>query len=226
MVTMRNLLATIRHQRLTWGVPNRLFAIFIAVVALWGITALPVNATEAPNVLVQRLADKVLDLVKTDPAVANGDPGRLEMIVDEHIMAHVNFKRMTAAAVGRAWRTASPVQQAELQAQFKQLLIRTYAGAVKQMKERHMEVKPLRVLPDDSRVIVRSEVVGVGQPIQLDYRMEKTDAGWLIYDINVLGLWLVETYRTQFAAVAGSDSDVKALLDALKALNRANTPKS
>jgi phospholipid transport system substrate-binding protein len=148
------------------------------------------------------------------------------MIVDEHIMPHVNFKRMTAAAVGRAWRTASPVQQAELQAQFKQLLIRTYAGAVKQMKERRMEVKPLRVLPDDSRVIVRSEVVGVGQPIQLDYRMEKTDAGWLIYDINVLGLWLVETYRTQFAAVAGSDSDVKALLDALKALNRANTPKS
>jgi len=138
MVTMRNLLATIRHQRLTWGVPNRLFAIFIAVVALWGITALPVNATEAPNVLVQRLADKVLDLVKTDPAVANGDPGRLEMIVDEHIMAHVNFKRMTAAAVGRAWRTASLVQQAELQAQFKQLLIRTYAGAVKQMKERRM----------------------------------------------------------------------------------------
>jgi len=89
-----------------------------------------------------------------------------------------------------------------------------------------MEVKPLRILPDDSRVIVRSEVVGVGQPIQLDYRMEKTDAGWLIYDINVLGLWLVETYRTQFAVVAGSDSDVKALLDALKALNRANTSKS
>ena len=109
---------------------------------------------------------------------------------------------------------------------FRSLLIRTYAGAVKQMKQRRMEVKPLRVLPDDSRVIVRSEVVGVGQPIQLDYRMEKTDAGWLIYDINVLGLWLVETYRTQFAAVAGSDSDVKSLLDALKALNRANTPKS
>jgi phospholipid transport system substrate-binding protein len=198
----------------------------LILAMLCGFTAIPVNASEAPNVLVQRLADKVIDLVKTDPALVNGDPVRLGMVVDEHIMPHVNFKRMTAAAVGRAWRTASPAQQAELQAQFKLLLIRTYASAVNQMKERRMEVKPLRVLPDDSRVIVRSEVVGVGQPIQLDYRMEKTDAGWLIYDINVLGLWLVETYRTQFAVVAGSDNDVKALLDALKALNRANAAKS
>ncbi|MFZ8955371.1 MAG: MlaC/ttg2D family ABC transporter substrate-binding protein [Burkholderiaceae bacterium] len=198
----------------------------LILAMLCGFTAIPVNASEAPNVLVQRLADKVIDLVKTDPALVNGDPVRLGMVVDEHIMPHVNFKRMTAAAVGRAWRTASPAQQAELQAQFKLLLIRTYASAVNQMKERRMEVKPLRVLPDDSRVIVRSEVVGVGQPIQLDYRMEKTDAGWFIYDINVLGLWLVETYRTQFAVVAGSDNDVKALLDALKALNRANAAKS
>ena len=217
MVTMRNLIATIRCQRR---------AMVLILAMLCGFTAIPVNASEAPNVLVQRLADKVIDLVKTDPALVNGDPVRLGMVVDEHIMPHVNFKRMTAAAVGRAWRTASPAQQAELQAQFKLLLIRTYASAVNQMKERRMEVKPLRVLPDDSRVIVRSEVVGVGQPIQLDYRMEKTDAGWLIYDINVLGLWLVETYRTQFAVVAGSDNDVKALLDALKALNRANAAKS
>jgi phospholipid transport system substrate-binding protein len=217
MVTIRNLIATIRCQRR---------AMVLILAMLCGFTAIPVNASEAPNVLVQRLADKVIDLVKTDPALVNGDPVRLGMVVDEHIMPHVNFKRMTAAAVGRAWRTASPAQQAELQAQFKLLLIRTYASAVNQMKERRMEVKPLRVLPDDSRVIVRSEVVGVGQPIQLDYRMEKTDAGWLIYDINVLGLWLVETYRTQFAVVAGSDNDVKALLDALKALNRANAAKS
>ncbi len=139
---MRNLLARMRYQWLARGVPNRLFAIVIAVVALWGISATPVKATGAPNVLVQRLADQVIDLVKTDPALANGDPGRLEMIIDEHIMPHVNFKRMTAAAVGRAWRTASPAQQAELQVQFKQLLIRTYAGAVKQMKERP-ELAPL-----------------------------------------------------------------------------------
>ena len=217
MVTIRNIIATIRCQRR---------AMVLTLAMLCGFTAIPVNASEAPNVLVQRLADKVIELVKTDPALVNGDPVRLGMVVDEHIMPHVNFKRMTAAAVGRAWRTASPAQQAELQAQFKLLLIRTYASAVNQMKERRMEVKPLRVLPDDSRVIVRSEVVGVGQPIQLDYRMEKTDAGWLIYDINVLGLWLVETYRTQFAVVAGSDNDVKALLDALKALNRANAAKS
>ena len=89
-----------------------------------------------------------------------------------------------------------------------------------------MEVKPMRVLPDDLKVIVRSEVVGGGQPIQLDYRLEKSDAGWLIYDINVLGLWLVETYRTQFASVSGSENDVTALINALKALNAANAAKS
>jgi len=83
-------------------------------------------------------------------------------------------------------------------------------------------VKPLRLLPDDARVIVRSEVVGGGQPIQLSYRLEKTPNGWLIYDINVLGLWLVETYRTQFASVSGPDGDVEMLLNALKALNAAN----
>ncbi len=181
---------------------------------------------EAPNVLVQRLADKVIDLVKNDPALAAGDAVRLEGVIDQYIMPHVNFKRMTAAAVGRAWRTASTAQQLELQKQFKQLLIRTYAGAVKQMKERRMEVKPMRVLPDDLKVIVRSEVVGGGQPIQLDYRLEKSDAGWLIYDINVLGLWLVETYRTQFASVSGSENDVTALINALKALNAANAAKS
>lgn len=222
---MRDLFLSMRWRQ-SAGWANQLMAVILAMVALSGLTVTPASAAEAPNALVQRLADEVIDLVKIDPALANGDPGRLEMIVDQYIMPHVNFKRMTAAAVGRAWRTATREQQAELQAQFKQLLIRTYAGAVKQMKERRMEVKPLRMLPDDARVTVRSEVVGVGQPIQLDYRLEKTETGWLIYDINILGLWLVETYRTQFAAVAGSDGDIKALLDALKALNRANGAKS
>ena len=137
-------------------------------------------------------------------------------------MQHVNFQRMTAATVGRSWRTATPAQRMALQTEFKTLLIRTYAGAVRQMKDRRVAVKPLRLLPDDARVIVRSEVVGGGQPIQLDYRLEKTPNGWLIYDINVLGLWLVETYRTQFSSVSGPDGDVEMLLNALKALNAAN----
>ncbi len=196
----------------------------VVVFALTALGAFQASAVEmeGPNVLIQRIADRVIETVKTDPSLSAGNVAGLQRVVDMQIMQHVNFQRMTAATVGRSWRTATPAQRTALQTEFKTLLIRTYAGAVRQMKDRRVAVKPLRVLPDDARVIVRSEVVGGGQPIQLDYRLEKTPNGWLIYDINVLGLWLVETYRTQFASVSGPDGDVEMLLNALKALNAAN----
>ena len=114
-------------------------------------------------------------------------------------MPSVNFSRMTASAVGRNWRQATPEQQKRLQDEFKNMLVRTYAGALSQVKDQTISVKPLRAAPGDTEVIVRTEVIGRGDPIQLDYRMEKSEAGWKIYDLNVLGVWMVETYRTQFA---------------------------
>jgi phospholipid transport system substrate-binding protein len=127
---------------------------------------------------------------------------------------------MTASAVGRNWRQATPEQQKRLQEEFKAMLVRTYAGALSQVKDQTVVVKPLRANPTDTEVVVRSEVVGRGDPIQLDYRMEKGPAGWRIYDLNVLGVWLVETYRAQFAqeiSARGIDGLIASLAERNKA---------
>ncbi|MCB2017805.1 MAG: ABC transporter substrate-binding protein [Hydrogenophaga sp.] len=154
---------------------------------------------EAPDALVKRISNEVLNEVKADPAIQKGDVSRIVALVDAKIMPNVNFSRMTSMAVGRAWRQATPEQQKQLQDEFKTLLVRTYAGALGEVKDQTLSFKPMRSRPDDTDVVVRTEVRGKGEPIQLDYRLEKGDSGWKIYDLNVLGVWLVETYKTQFA---------------------------
>jgi phospholipid transport system substrate-binding protein len=145
------------------------------------------------------VATEVMDVVKSDAAIQAGDMAKIMSLVDTNIMPNVNFSRMTASAVGRFWRQATPEQQKRLEQEFKTLLVRTYSGALSQVKDQTLSFRPLRAAPTDTEVVVRSEVRGKGDPIQLDYRLEKTDAGWKIHDLNVLGVWLVETYRTQFA---------------------------
>ena len=127
---------------------------------------------------------------------------------------------MTSSAVGRYWRQATPEQQARLQEEFKTLLVRTYAGALTQVKDQSVELKPLRARPEDTEVLVRSEVKGKGEPIQLDYRVEKTGDSWKIYDVNVLGVWLVETYRASFAQEI-SASGIDGLITKLAEKNKA-----
>ncbi|OPF62589.1 phospholipid-binding protein MlaC [Hydrogenophaga sp. H7] len=154
---------------------------------------------EAPDALVKRISSDVLASVKADPAIQKGDISRIVALVDAKIMPNVNFSRMTSMAVGRAWRQATPEQQKQLQDEFKTLLVRTYAGALGEVRDQTLSFKPMRSKPEDTEVVVRSEVRGKGEPIQLDYRLEKVDSGWKIYDLNVLGVWLVETYKSQFA---------------------------
>ncbi len=154
---------------------------------------------EAPDALVKRISSDVLASVKADPAIQKGDISRIVALVDAKIMPNVNFSRMTSMAVGRAWRQATPEQQKQLQDEFKTLLVRTYAGALGEVRDQTLSFKPMRAKPEDTEVVVRTEVRGKGEPIQLDYRLEKTDGGWKIYDLNVLGVWLVETYKSQFA---------------------------
>jgi phospholipid transport system substrate-binding protein len=156
-------------------------------------------AEEAPDELIRRLSMEVLSTIKADKDVQSGDVRKVITFVDSMIMPKVNFSRMTASAIGRSWRQATPEQQKRLQDEFKNLLVRTYAGALSQLQDQTINVKPLRSQAGDTEVIVRTEILGRGDPIQLDYRMEKTAGGWKIYDLNVLGVWLVETYRTQFA---------------------------
>jgi phospholipid transport system substrate-binding protein len=156
-------------------------------------------AEEAPDEMIRRMSMDVLSTIKADKDVQSGDVRKIINFVDTMIMPRVNFLRMTASAVGRSWRQATPEQQKRLQEEFKNLLVRTYAGALSQVQDQTINVKPLRAQAGDTEVIVRTEILGRGEPIQLDYRMEKTAGGWKIYDLNVLGVWLVETYRTQFA---------------------------
>jgi phospholipid transport system substrate-binding protein len=145
-------------------------------------------------------------------------------IVDSLIMPNVNFVRMTASAVGPGWRRATPEQKQKLQQAFKTLLIRTYAGALKQVGDQTVEMRPFRGNPSDPEVVVQTRVRGKGDPVQLDYRLERTPGqggGWKIYDLNVLGVWLVDNYRPQFAQQING-SGIDALIQALDARNQAN----
>jgi phospholipid transport system substrate-binding protein len=157
------------------------------------------ETAEAPDVMIKRLSTEVLESIKADKGVQSGDTSKVVALVDTKIMPNVNFTRMTSSAVGRGWKQATPEQQKRLQDEFKILLVRTYSGALSEVRDQTISMKPLRSSPEDAEVIVRSEIKGRGDPIQLDYRMEKSSTGWKIYDLNVLGVWLVETYRAQFA---------------------------
>lgn len=177
----------------------------LLMTAAVGAFSLPAFAQdEAPDAMVKRLSSEVLATIKADPAIQAGDVNRIVALVDSKIMPNVNFSRMTASAVGRYWRQATPEQQKQLQDEFKTLLVRTYSGALGEVRDQTLSFRPMRSKPEDTEVVVRSEVRGKGDPIQLDYRLEKTPGGWKIYDLNVLGVWLVETYRTQFAQEIGS----------------------
>ncbi len=204
-------------QRRQWF--SRLIAV-LAVASTPLLPSLALAADEAPDVLVQRISGEVMSAVKADAAIQKGDVNRIMALVDSKIMPNVNFSRMTASAVGRFWRQATPAQQKQLQDEFKTLLVRTYSGALGEVKDQTVSFKPLRAKPEDTEVVVRSEVRGRGEPIQLDYRLEKTTDGWKIYDLNVLGVWLVETYKTQFAQeinTKGIDGLIAALVQRNKA---------
>jgi phospholipid transport system substrate-binding protein len=195
----------------------------VASVSL--LVSVPVQAAdEAPDALINRLTKDALDTIQADKAVQAGDVSRIIEVVDEKIMPHLNFQRMTASAVGPGWRQATPEQRKRLEAEFKTLLVRTYAGAMSQAKNLSFSVKPLRAAPDDKEVIVRTLITGRGDPVQLDYRLEKTPgvgAGWKVYNLNVLGVWLVETYRSQFAQEINAKG-IDGLIATLTERNKAN----
>ncbi len=168
------------------------------ICALAFAAAASARADTAPDELIRQVSTEVIDTVKSDKAIQAGDVSRIITLVDTKVMPHVNFQRMTASAVGRNWRSATPEQQKRLQEEFKILLVRSYAGALTQVKDQTVQLKPMRANPGDSEVVVRTEIKGKGEPVQLDYRLEKSGDTWKIYDVNVVGVWLVEQYRTSF----------------------------
>jgi phospholipid transport system substrate-binding protein len=192
---------------------------FLAAVPL-PAAAQAVAAAQAPDELIRSVSTDVLDALKADKSIQSGDVQKIIGLVDAKVMPYVNFQRMTSSAVGRYWRQATPEQQKRLQDEFKTLLVRTYSGALSQVKDQTVQLRPMRANPDDKEVVVRTEVRGRGDPIQLDYRLEKADSGWKIYDVNVLGVWLVENYRNSFAqeiSAGGIDGLIAKLVERNKA---------
>jgi|EP01034_Spumella_vulgaris_P025409 phospholipid transport system substrate-binding protein len=199
------------------------FATVAFASAAMAATAAPAPAgNEAPDVLVKRISQDVLDTAKADKEIQAGNQKRVMDLVETKILPYVDFQRMTSLAAGRYWREASPEQQKQLSTEFRSLLIFTYSGALSQVKNETIEFKPLRADPSDTEVEVRSQVnVARGEPIPLNYRVAKSPTGWKIYDINVLGAWLVETYKGTFASEiskGGIDGLIKTLSEKNKKL--------
>ena len=200
---------------------------FMAIGLLLGASAV-MAADEAPDAFVKRISNETLDAVRTDKSIKAGDINKTMQLVDSKLMQHVNFRRMTALATGPGWRKATPEQQERLQEEFKLLLIRTYSGALSQINDQVIEVKPLRGASDEKNLVVQTEVKGKGDPIQLDYRLEKTPgegAGWKIFDLNVLGIWLVENYRSQFSKEINAGG-MDGLIKSLSERNKSNAKKA
>jgi phospholipid transport system substrate-binding protein len=189
-----------------------------AVMFAGAVLAAPAPATaESPDVLVKRIATDVIDSVKADKDIQAGNRNKIIELVNEKILPYVDSQKMTQLAAGRYWRQASPEQQKALSDEFRTLLVYTYSGALSTIRNETVEFKPFRADPADTEVEVRSQVnMSRGEPITLNYRLAKTAQGWKIFDINVLGAWLVETYKSTFASEiskGGVDGLIKKLHD-------------
>jgi phospholipid transport system substrate-binding protein len=178
------------------------------------------DADIAPEKMILDLSTSVLDTLKSDKQIQAGDFDRVQKLVDERIMPHVDFDKMTRLAVGRPWRGASADQRSALIAQFRTLLMRTYSGALARVSDQSVRLRPTRTQDNSSDVIVRTQIVASqGDPVDLDYRLEKAADGWKIYDLNILGVWLVENYKNEFTATL-SQGGVDGLIKELTEKNR------
>ena len=191
------------------------------LVALLGFVAEPARANDnrPPDELIRAVTQDILDAIKADRSLQRGNLLRLNEMVDQRVMPVVDFQRMTALTVGIHWRRATPEQQESLMKAFRELLLLTYADALRQVQDTSVQVRPARYAPEDSEVVVRTFVVRTGkEPIQLDYRLQKSPTGWKIYDFNVLGLWLVDHYRAQFGQLVGTKG-IEGLISSLESKN-------
>ena len=175
----------------------------------------------APDVFIKAVAEDILTSVQTDKAVLAGDPVRINALVNDKVLPYVNLPKMTQGAVGRHWSKATPEQQVSLQKEFRVLLQRTYGGALSLAKNATIQMRPLRAAADDTDLVVRTNViVPKGEPIGVDYRMEKTATGWKVYDLNVAGSWLVQNYQGIFNKQV-NDGGIEGLIKFLQTNNSA-----
>ncbi len=184
----------------------------------------PALAQEAPDAMVKRVAEDVLATIRSDKELQSGNQAKVKELIESKLAPNFDFPRMTALAVGRNWRSATPEQQKQLTDQFRTLLVRTYSGALSGYRDNTMDYKPLRANAGDSEVIVRTEVRRSGQvPVQIDYNMAKTAEGWKAYDVAVAGVSLVTNYRDEFSDIV-KNSGIDGLIKALDAKNKGPAP--
>jgi len=182
-----------------------------------------------PDALIKMVVTDVMASVKSDPDIQKGNIPKIVELVEKKIVPYTDMIRTTEMAMGPNWKKATSEQQNQLVIEFKNLLIRTYSGALSQLRDQTVQFKALRATPDDKEVVVKTVVLGRGDPVPLDYRLEKTDKGWKVYDMNIMGVWLIEAYRNQFSnqiSQNGIDGLVKFLQDRNKQLASAKPANS
>ncbi|HKE40098.1 MAG TPA: ABC transporter substrate-binding protein [Casimicrobiaceae bacterium] len=195
-----------------------------SVLLLFALVAPPALAQEAPDALVKRVAEDVLATIRADKDIQAGNQAKIRQVMESKLVPNFDFPRMTALAMGRNWRSATPEQQKQLTDEFRSLLVRTYSGALANYRDNTMEYKPLRMNPGDTEVVVRTEVKRSGQaPVQIDYSMEKVGDSWKAYDVVVAGVSLVTTYRDEFNDTVKA-SGVDGLIKTLQNKNRGPAP--
>jgi phospholipid transport system substrate-binding protein len=201
-----------------------LFSTAAALVTTVAVHAAAHAQQAAADIWVREISTEVIDSVKGDKAIQGGDVGKIQALVDNKVMPHVNFEVVTRSAVGPKWREASAEQRSKLQAEFKALLVRVYAGALTQIRDQTVAITKTQPIQGGNQVVVQSEVRGKGEPIKLDYRLDKFGEagkeGWKIIDVNVGGIWLVQSYRSQFAPVVGGQGGIDALIARLIEQNK------
>ncbi len=199
-----------------------LFAACCSLASVQTLAQTKPDANAAANIFVQQVADQALHALKADTSVRAGDTVRVNQIVDELLLPYVDFEKTTRLSAGRYWKQATPEQQAALVKAFRATLGRTYSGALTRVDDAtSMKTLAFRGEDDAKDVVVKSQVIQHSntQPVQLDYRLEKTAQGWKIYDINVENVWLIENYRNQFAQQIGQNG-IDGLIAALNQKNK------
>ncbi|KJK22943.1 signal peptide protein [Burkholderiaceae bacterium 16] len=195
---------------------KRLLLPFLTVVAFTGAAHAQTQDASTPDGLVKAVVGDVMASVKADKDMQAGNITKISALVEQKILPNANFQKTTQIAMGRNWSKATPEQQKLIADEFKTLLIRTYSGAIAQIRDQTVQFRPYRGSPEDTDATIRTQVINKGEPIQLDYRLEKTPQGWKVYDINVLGAWLTEAYKGSFNTIVGQqgvDGVIKTLQD-------------
>ncbi len=194
----------------------------ISILAIFSGLGQPLFAQNivAPDVLAKGVTDEVIGILRADPDAFTGNPARVVELIENKVLPHFNFMRMTQLAVGKNWRQANVQQRDALAGHFRTLLVRTYATAFTAYRDQTISYRPVRMRPEDNDVVVRSQIVQKnGPPVAVDYNMEKTTNGWKVYDVAIEGVSLVQNYRSTFNSEV-QRGGIDGLISALESKNR------